>query len=735
MLTEAVKETIQQTYRRWLDSKGVKARYGQRLMIAEVARAFANADSNQADDCEKSAIAVIEAGTGTGKTLAYSVAAIPVAQALEKKLVIATATVALQEQIVYKDLPDLRENGGLQFTFALAKGRGRYLCLLKLDNTLAAQPGSDPTLALYPDELQMQLDRETILVLDKMLDQLGSGAWDGDRDQWPEQIVENLWARVSTDHAQCTGRRCPHVRQCSFFKARDALNDADVIVTNHDLVLADLALGGGAILPTPEDTLYVFDEGHHLPDKARDHFAYSSRMRTTDKWLEQSIKLIASASADLDSSESLSRNLEVIPSIIHDLRQTLSAVRPALEELLSEGDDSEAARMRSRPRLNDRGQYPANERKRALQYRFEHGVVPEFLREHAAQLHSAFEGLSERLGRIAAALEDALDSNGNIEREDAERWLPTIALLRSRADANRELWFHYARAPRDAASSDEKPPRARWLIAHENNIGSFDIELHCSPIIAAHTLMQHLWSRCAGAIITSATLTALGRFERFIARSGVPENAQFISVPSPFDHATAGTLSVPSMHADPTDPQQHTTMLIEMLPQLCDRTEGTLVLFASRKQMQEVHEALDPQWQQMILLQDILSKHELLNRHRACIDSGTGSIIFGLASFAEGVDLPGNYCRHVIIAKIPFAVPDEPVEAALAEWIESRGGNPFMEIAVPDAALKLVQASGRLLRSETDSGRITLLDRRIVSKQYGRAMLDSLPPFKRDIAK
>jgi ATP-dependent DNA helicase DinG len=303
-------------------------------------------------------------------------------------------------------------------------------------------------------------------------------------------------------------------------------------------------------------------------------------------------------------------------------------------------------------------------------------------------------------------------------------------MLRSRADANRELWFHYAR---DA--HDEKPPRARWLVAHENAVGGIDVSLHCSPIIAANTLMQHLWSRCAGAIVTSATMTSLGHFDRFIARSGVPREAQFIVVPSPFDHATAGVLAVPPMRADPTDPQQHTDMLIAMLPQLCDRREGTLVLFASRKQMQEVHAALDAQWQQMILLQDTLSKHELLNRHRALIDEGKGSIIFGLASFAEGVDLPGNYCRHVIIAKIPFAVPDEPVEAALAEWIESGGGNPFMEIAVPDAALKLVQASGRLLRSETDSGRITLLDRRIVSKSYGRAMLDSLPPFKREIAR
>lgn len=722
MLTDAVKEAIQQAYRRWLESRNVKARYGQRLMIAEVARALSNADLESDAAAEKSPIAVIEAGTGTGKTLAYSVAGIPVAQALEKKLVIATATVALQEQIVYKDLPDLRQNGGLQFTFSLAKGRGRYLCLLKLDNTLASNPGSDPTLALYPDELQAQVDGATMQVLDNMIGKLGSGDWDGDRDQWPEQIDDTLWARVSTDHAQCTGRRCAHVRQCSFFKARDALADADVIVTNHDLVLADLALGGGAILPPPEDTLYIFDEGHHLPDKARDHFACTSRVRSTDKWLEQSIKLIASASADLSGSDSLSRNLEVIPSIIHELRQGLATVRPALETLLSEGNDNDSTRQR-----RDRQD---NWRERTLQYRFENGIVPEFLQEAAAQLHTAFEELEERLGRAATALEDAIDASSNIERDEAERWLPAIAMLRARADANRELWFHYAR---DGA--DEKPPRARWLVAHENNIGGFDISLHCSPIIAAHTLMQHLWSRCAGAIVTSATITALGSFERFIVRSGVPREAQFIAVPSPFDHASAGVLAVPPMRADPADPQQHTDMVIAMLPQLFDRNEGTLVLFASRKQLQEVFAALDPQWQQMILQQDTLSKHELLNRHRACIDGGNGSIIFGLASFAEGVDLPGNYCRHVIIAKIPFAVPDEPVEAALAEWIESRGGNPFMEIAVPDAALKLVQASGRLLRSETDSGRITLLDRRIVSKPYGRVMLNSLPPFKRDISR
>jgi ATP-dependent DNA helicase DinG len=158
------------------------------------------------------------------------------------------------------------------------------------------------------------------------------------------------------------------------------------------------------------------------------------------------------------------------------------------------------------------------------------------------------------------------------------------------------------------------------------------------------------------------------------------------------------------------------------------------VLFASRKQMREVYDSVALELRDRVLLQDHFGKQELLRLHRERVDAGKGSVIFGLASFAEGIDLPGPYCTHVVIAKLPFAVPDDPVEAALAEWVEARGGNAFMEISVPDAALKLVQASGRLLRTEEDRGRITLLDRRVVTRQYGRRILDSLPPYRREVA-
>ena len=250
--------------------------------------------------------------------------------------------------------------------------------------------------------------------------------------------------------------------------------------------------------------------------------------------------------------------------------------------------------------------------------------------------------------------------------------------------------------------------------------------------MAANTLNHYLWSRCFGAVVTSATLTALGSFDRFMMLAGTTADKQYAVVPSPFDFTKAGELVVPAMSCDPSDAKAHTQALIDLLPEILSSSEGSLVLFASRRQMEEVFTGLVSQWQQRIIMQGSYPKHEIMRLHRQAIDAGQGSVIFGLASFAEGVDLPGAYCTHVVIAKIPFAVPDQPVESALAEWVESRGGNPFMEITVPDAAIKLVQASGRLLRTETDKGRVTLLDRRVVSRRYGKAMLDSLPPFRRN---
>ena len=183
------------------------------------------------------------------------------------------------------------------------------------------------------------------------------------------------------------------------------------------------------------------------------------------------------------------------------------------------------------------------------------------------------------------------------------------------------------------------------------------------------------------------------------------------------------------MTSDPGNPEAHTRELIEKLPSLISDDLGVLLLFTSRRQMESVVEALESAIAHHVLVQDRMSKNALLTKHREHIDRGDPSAIFGLASFFEGIDLPGAYCAHVLIAKLPFAVPDDPIAAAHSELLEAQGRDPFMEISVPDAAQKLVQASGRLLRTEQDEGRITLLDTRLLSRRYGRAILETLPAF------
>lgn len=707
MLNNDLKKTIQTAYSEFLSNKQLKARYGQKLMIAEIAKTLGgiHLDEEGLRDSEGH-ICVVEAGTGTGKTVAYILAALPIAKALGKKLVISTATIALQEQIINKDIPEVLRYSGLHFKVSLAKGRGRYLCLSKLDQILAdVESTSNPTQALYEDELP-QLTEQGVKIYHSMMDAMAANKWDGDRDSWKDGVDDQDWQRVTTDHRQCTGRRCANVSACSFMRARDNLGNVDCIVTNHDLVLADLALGGGAILPAPEDAIYIFDEGHHLPDKALNHFAHHSRLLSTSKWLEQSQKPFSNLLASISGAGNIDRFGEQVPAALLDAKQQLDKAIPLFQSLADTIDPTEHT-----PR-----------------YRFEHGLVPEPMQVISLETKRAFDRLADLLGKLAGEISESMEeAHCRVPKVDLEAAFPVIGTWQSRAEANRELWASYALP--DAKNST---PKARWFTLVEQS-GNLDFEICSSPILASKTLEYGLWNTCCGAVVTSATLAALGNFGRFQMRAGTPANSQYHAVPSPFDFANAATLSVPPQATDAGKASDHTQSLIDALPELLDINSGSLVLYSSRRQMLDVFESMPIDWKDSILVQGDRSKQALIDEHKKRIDNGEGSIIFGLASFAEGVDLPGDYCSHVVIAKIPFAVPDDPVEAALAEWIEDRGGNPFMEITVPDAAIKLVQACGRLLRTETDSGTITLLDRRIVTRRYGKSILNSLPPFRQEI--
>lgn len=704
MLGDAVKQAIQSSYSRFLKSRQLNPRYGQKLMIAAIARALGNIRlDDEAKRTGDGHICVVEAGTGTGKTVAYLLATLPAAQALGKKVVISTATIALQEQIVFKDLPDVKQHSGLNFNYGLVKGRGRYLCLSKLDRILA---DSHEDLMFLYDDASAGISPQDKALYHAMMEKLAESRWDGDRDSWAEELPQNAWSRVTTDHRQCTGRRCSFVRQCAFFKARDSLDELDCIVANHDLVLADLALGGGAILPAPQDTIYIFDEAHHLPDKAVNHFSAHSRVVSTSRWLgmtEGQWKGLLEPLADAVYFMQIAAPME---STLKAARSLLDGVQPLLAPYMAEMD---------RTALTPR-------------YRFPQGQVPAELEKIAGQLQIAFDDVYRLLDKLCNEANKILENEHSpVPMADLEAVYPLLGSWCARAEANRDLWKSFA-----DSTPDPKWPVARWitLIEYEDTV---DFELVSSPILASHTLRQHLWEPCCGAVATSATLTALGSFDRFRLRAGTPEDATYEVVPSPFDFAQNGVLRVPKGAVDGNLVDAHTQSIIRLLPELLDASQGTLVLFASRRQMLDVQEGLPAEWRERILMQGNESKQLLLKLHRDRLDAGQGSVLFGLASFSEGVDLPGRYCEHVVIAKIPFAVPDDPVEAAMAEWIEAQGGNAFMQIAVPDAAIKLVQACGRLLRTEEDKGVVTVLDRRLISKRYGKAILNSLPPFRLEL--
>ena len=260
-----------------------------------------------------------------------------------------------------------------------------------------------------------------------------------------------------------------------------------------------------------------------------------------------------------------------------------------------------------------------------------------------------------------------------------------------------------------------------------------EITVAASPVLAAGSLQDNLWDSCYGAVLTSATLTTLGSFDFLRKRCGLPQGSNCQVIQSPFSHQEAAVLQVPRQGFDPSKPVEHTQAIIRALPDLLAKESGALVLFSSRRQMLDVLEGLPAEFRQQVMAQDDYSKQELIRLHKAAVDAGRNNVIFGLASLAEGIDLPGEYCTHVVIAKIPFPVPNDPVDATLGDWVKGQGGNPFQEISVPEACLRLIQASGRLLRRESDTGTITILDERLLTRSYGRAILESLPPYQRRV--
>ena len=276
----------------------------------------------------------------------------------------------------------------------------------------------------------------------------------------------------------------------------------------------------------------------------------------------------------------------------------------------------------------------------------------------------------------------------------------------------------------------EHPPIAKWIDASAGD----NYRVCATPTDASDALTQSLFRRAAGVVIASAMLRGCGTFDAYLRQTGLArfKNVKSVALPSPFDYSSRARLVVPAMRFDPTNAAAHTAEIISMLPALITEL-GVLILCTSQAQLVAVVAGLANTLGQRLLAQGNLPKAEMLRVHRQRVDAGVSSVLIGLHAFAEGLDLAGPYCEHVIITKLFFAVPTHPIELAKSEWVEQRGRTAFTELVLPQASVRLNQAVGRLLRRETDHGRVTILDRRLGTKRYGKQLLAGLPPFRMEI--
>ena len=446
-------------------------------------------------------------------------------------------------------------------------------------------------------------------------------------------------------------------------------------------------------------SIFILDEAHHLPDKTRDQFTARAALRGCADWLKQVSSSIETMARRFDQPREVQRARERLAEEAGGVDDLLAAVGTIVGELPFEPRDADTET-----------------------HRFPLGEVPQPLAEAAQPLGRSFGSVAAILDDLGSDLDDVVE--GNLDwpnAEQAESWRPTIGQLAGRAAGAEALFSDYGSSAPSSA--------ARWVTRGLEERRE-EIELTSVPLMPGEILNDTLWSSCHGALATSATLRALGTFDRFRERTGLPGSARQSHIASPFDFGRVATFSVPRMSAEPPESKDHTEEIAALLPDLLRLEPSALVLFNSWWQFNAVAESLPEELRSNCRMQGEASKQRLIRDHTRAIDQGQPSYVFGLASFAEGVDLPGDYCRHVIMARIPFAVPDDPVDQALAEWLPTQGRNPFMEMSLPDASLRLVQACGRLIRNETDQGRITLLDRRILTRRYGESLLGALPPYR-----
>ena len=608
-------------------------------------------------------MAVVEAPTGVGKTLAYLAGAIECALEQKKMLVISTATVNLQQQLLQKDLPQFSQATGKELKFVQAKGRRRYLCPSKL--TTVVETGIQQDLSFDVDGKYKQAKRQARAK--KLFEQWDTGQWDGDRDSRSDAIEPALWHEISTDSEGCAGKNCSKYHRCPYYLVRREMLTANVIVANHDLVLSDADLGGGLVLPNPEEVLFVFDEAHNLPQKALDHAAKALNFaqlyqttETADSVLKKLTKALVYRQHDFGF-------------MLMELRRDLPGVITLLQQMETLLQSDELAQDVISGKVSEPRIYWQSPLVRSL-------ITPcQGLLQRANIIYKHYAVFSKWI-------KDGVESQ-QVPNRVAEVLLPQIGTVQN--------IFGYLIDFMALFLDEDKPdfpPNVRWL-SYEKFAKSTTLVINAGPMTSAYFLEKSLWNRAYGVVLTSATLRGLGLFRRFRSDCGLKrfDESHFLAVKSPFNYQQQATLSLPAMNSLPNEnliawQQEVATKLITII----DKNEATLVLFTSKMVMDTVYQQLPSELSNLVLLQgDNLSPKNMVLEHIERVNKGMGSIIFGMDRFAEGVDLPGKLCRHVVITKLPFPVFTRPIEQAKQEWILRSGGQPF----IADSCIKITDAA------------------------------------------
>ncbi|MCX7563339.1 ATP-dependent DNA helicase [Xanthomonadaceae bacterium XH05] len=604
------------------------AGYAPRPPQQRLAEAIAEAIDNKGE-------LIAEAGTGTGKTYAYLVPAL----LSGKRTIISTGTRALQDQLYHRDLPRVRSALGARLKTALLKGRSNYLCWYRLERAR-----SDGLFA----------SRELAAQLAKLHAWAGGDAR-GDLagvDFLPEDSP--LWPQVTSTVDNCLGTDCPFYAECFVVKARQAAQEADLVVVNHHLLFADQALkreGFGEILPGAQT--FVLDEAHQLPELAAQFFGTTATSRQMSDLARDAVAECTSVTGALAEVQEPARVLE------HALRE----LRVALEPLPARGtvatfDTHDAVRE---------GIATLRTALSALA-----SVLEAF-----AERSVGFKGCSERCTDLIARMDRIFDAKGIGE--------------------------------------------VRWY-----EVTARGFQVNQTPLDVSGPLRDFRAASNAAWIHTSATLAVDGGFDHLAAQLGMQEPRTLLE-PSPFDYHNQALVYVPHGLPEPNTPA-HVEAVIDAALPLLDAADGrAFLLFTSHRALRLAAERLAEKREFPLFVHGTAPRHLLLERFRA---SGNG-VLLGAASFWEGVDVAGDALQIVVIDKLPFSAPDDPVLEARLTAIRRQGGNPFFDWQLPNAVIALKQGAGRLIRTHADQGVLMLCDPRLVSRSYGRTFLASLPPFAR----